>query len=397
MSSDFPEFTAPLMPCNLPVHRSPVAREQASKRILIMRLGAFGDILMGTPMLAALREGYPDAHITWIAERGQQQAIDANPFVDEVLLWTTRYWKHMVRHLQYPLWAVRALALRAELRRRKYDLFISFQPEEWPLLLRGVDPSISVGVFDTFRRFYGAKDTSRNTKLYSYAYSHPNLPDHRVDQYLLTLDALDLPKPASKRMYLGYTEEDRRYAERFLIEHQLLDMPGQRAPFVVLVPLTTWPTKCWPSERYVELGDALQQRGFRIILTGSAKEQEAVEGIAARMAERPAIAAGMMTFRQTAALMDRAALVVSGDTGPMHAAAALEKPYVALFGSTSPRWYGPLMGHGKMLFHPVPCGPCDQKRCPNQGDDFERCMRLLTVEEVLEASLSLLSRERLAA
>jgi len=122
-----------------------------------------------------------------------------------------------------------------------------------------------------------------------------------------------------------------------------------------------------------------------------------VEGIAAGMTERPAIAAGAMTFRQTAALLDRAALLVSGDTGPMHAAAALDTPYVALFGPTAPEWYGPLAGRGQKLFHPVPCGPCDQKHCPNQGDDFERCMRLLTVDEVSEACLSLLGRVSVAA
>src|SRR5258708_1164141 len=121
MPSDHPEFVAPLTPSNLSVRRCPVPREQASKRILIMRLAAFGDIRMGTAMLAALRDHYPDAHITWIAERSERQAIDANPFVDEILLWTTRYWKQMVRRVQYPLWAVRALSLRSALRRRNYD------------------------------------------------------------------------------------------------------------------------------------------------------------------------------------------------------------------------------------------------------------------------------------
>jgi ADP-heptose:LPS heptosyltransferase len=127
------------------------------------------------------------------------------------------------------------------------------------------------------------------------------------------------------------------------------------------------------------------------------KERAAVEGIADRMAQRPVVAAGAMTFRQAAALLDRAALVVSGDTGPMHAAAALGTPYLALFGPTAPQWYGPLSGNGLKLFHPVPCGPCDKKRCPNQGDDFERCMRLLTVDEVLNAALSLLGRVGVAA
>jgi len=93
-----------------------------------------------------------------------------------------------------------------------------------------------------------------------------------------------------------------------------------------------------------------------------------------------------------AALVDRADLLVSGDTGPMHVASALKTPQLALFGPTSSRWYGPLGSTAISLMHPVPCGPCDQKFCPNTGEDFEKCMRLITVEEALEAAMRLLTR-----
>ncbi len=107
-----PEFFKPLEPCNLPLQRCPVPREKASKRILIMRVGAFGDILMGTPLLAALRKAYPEAHITWIAEFSERDAIDANPFIDEILRWDGSYWKRMLRKMQYPLWLARAFQMR---------------------------------------------------------------------------------------------------------------------------------------------------------------------------------------------------------------------------------------------------------------------------------------------
>ena len=103
-----------------------------------------------------------------------------------------------------------------------------------------------------------------------------------------------------------------------------------------------------------------------------------------------------MSFRQLAALIDRSALVVSGDTGPMHMAAALGTPYVALFGPTSPQWYAPLAGRGIALSHPVPCGPCDQKVCRNEAQDH-RCMRLITVPEVLAAVGTTSSKEAVSA
>lgn len=383
-----PEFAAPLVPCNLPVRRCSVPRAQASRRILIIRLGAHGDILMATPLLSALRAAWPDAHITWIAEHSERQTIDASPDIDALIVWDTSYWKKMIRRVQYPLWLARALMFRRQLRAQHYDIFISFQPEEWPLLLRGVGAPLTVGVFDTFRRFYGARRTSRNTRLYTHAYAHPHLPAHRIDQYLLTLDALGLPANVPKTMRMGFTAQDRDDAQAFL--HRAGCANGDDV--VVLAPLTTWPSKCWPAECYAQLADALSRRsGCQIVLIGAARERDAISALAAQMATKPIIAAGDLSFRQMAALLARAQLVVSGDTGPMHVAAAVGTPFVALFGSTSAAWYGPQDARGVFLSHLVPCGPCDQKQCPNTGDDYLRCLHLISVQEVVQAAQSLLA------
>jgi len=389
-----PEFCLPLIPCNVPVSRCPVPREQASHRILIMRVGAFGDILMGTPLLAALRAAYPDAHLTWVVEHSEVQAIDANPYIDEFLRWDGSYWKKMLRLGLYPLWLIRALQMREKVRDKEYDIFVSFQPEEWPLLVRGVGAPLTIGVFDTFRRYYSASKTSRNTRLYTHAYFYPNLPDHRIDQYLLTLDALELPSDVSQQMSIGYTQEDRGCVERFLGERGV----SSQERLVVLAPFTTWPTKCWPQENYVKLGEALtRQHGCRLIIIGSGKEREAVQSMASAMQTPSLTTAGDLTFRQMAALVDRSSLVISGDTGPMHVASALGTPQVALFGPTSPQWYGPRGDQVLTLIHPVPCGPCDQKFCRNINEDFMRCMKLLTVKEVFEAATSLLEARKVIA
>lgn len=385
MAEQFPEFIPPLVPVNCSPRRCQVGRDQASHRFLIQRNGAFGDILMGTVILPALREAYPNAHLTWVAEHSERAAIEANPYIDEILVWNGSYWKRMVRRLRYGPWVGAMARLRRILRQNRYDVFVSFQPEEWPLLALGSGASVRVGIFDTFRRFYGARKTSSYTRLYHHNYAHPNLPDHRIDQYLLTLDALNVPRPTEARMSFGYTESQQETADRFLREHRIA---GTR--FAVLVPQTTWPTKCWPAERFIGLADALHRAGLRVVLSGSPKEAESIRALAAQMAFEPTVLAGQMTFAEFGALLDRAALLVSGDTGPMHLAAALQTPYVALFGPTSPRWYGPRTGPGLVLLHPVPCGPCDQKICPNQGEAHMQCMRLLTLDEVTQACLKVL-------
>lgn len=385
-----PEFLPPLTPCNIPPMRCLVSREQASHRILIMRLGSFGDILMGTPLLTALRRAYPNAHITWIAEHTGMQAIDANPYVDEILRWDSSYWKRMVRNLQYPLWLTRILQMRNTLHRNRYDIFISFQPEEWPLLARGAGASTTIGVFDTFRQFSGTKKTSFYAKRYTHAYTYADLPEHRTDQYLLPLEALDLPRAEDKQMVLGFTAEDAAAAEDFLIRQ-----PGYSAdlPFVVLAPMTTWSSRNWPAERYVQLGDALAKLGCRVALISSPslKEREAVSKIAAQMHPPPMPALGLLSFRQMAALTARASLLISGDTGPMHVAAAVGTPYLALFGPTPILGRAPLAGRGLSLAHAVPCGPCDKEFCILSDENYLLCLKLITVDEALSAAEKLLS------
>ncbi len=139
-------------------------------------------------------------------------------------------------------------------------------------------------------------------------------------------------------------------------------------------------------DRYAGLADALvQEHGWRIVLMGGNKERQTIEEIVARTSSRIGTVAGILTFRQSAALIARSALVVSGDTGPMHMAAALGTPQIALFGPTSPAWYGPRGGRSLTLARPVPCGPCDKAECPKTGTMHQRCLTEIGVDDVLEA------------
>jgi ADP-heptose:LPS heptosyltransferase len=378
----FPRFAPTLTPANIAPQRCAGGRERATHRILVARTIAAGDIVMSTPLLAALRRAWPDAWITYLVEGAGREAIDANPYVDELLLWDTVYWKSLTRRGLYPLWFLRALALRRLLHAHRFDIFLSLQPEDWSLLPRNVGAPVRIGVFDTFREYHGARRTSRRTRLYTHAFTHEDLPPHRTNQYLLPLRALGLPEPDDKRMTLGYTEADAVAAARFAAEHELADR------FVVVAPQAGWPSRCWPAERYAALGDALAaEHRCGIVLIGEARDREALEGIRGRMRAPAATAAGRFGFREMAAVIARAVLLVSGDTGPMHVAAAVGTPYLALFGPTPVAGRAPLAGVGRALAHPVPCGPCDRKRCANTGaDDHLLCLRKITAEEARAAA-----------
>ncbi len=384
-----PRFEVPLVPSNLPAVRCSVPREAASRRILIMRLGAYGDIVMATPLLAALRAAYPDAYFTWLAGPTEYQAIDASPYLDELIVWDGAYIRSAWRHGRIGPAVVRSASLLRDLRRRHFDVFISLQPEEWPLLLRAVGAAQTIGVFNTFARHWGEERNPHYQKLYTQAYSRPEL--HRTDQYLGVLEAFGLPKPANPRLSIGFTTEDGVAADSFLAKHSI----GASDDFVAVAPLTTWPTKCWAVDRYAALGDALtKEHGCRILLIGTAAEGEILAQIASEMSAPAAVSAGALTFRQSAALIARSRLLVSGDTGPMHVAAAVGTPQIALFGATSPLWYGPRTDSAISLLHEVPCGPCDKKECSQPGADYLRCLHLITVDEVLTAAGRLLGAAR---
>jgi len=388
----FPEFITPLSPVNAVTRRCPVPRDKASRRILLVKMLAYGDNIMASPLVSALREAYPEAYITWMVERKYLQSVDANPDIDEIIAWEGAYWQDLLparwkKWLDIPKrqlgvrWLAQALRFRRQLRGRKFDVLISMHPEKWRLLLSAAGAAASIGIFETGR---GLEER--------YTFAHPidTLPAHRTDKYLVPLRSLGLSPAVSKQMTLGFTAEDAEAAD------DLLTRQGQPKdkPFVVLALMTTWTSRNWPIERYVALGDALARQGHRIALISSPspEEREAVGAVAAQMQTPPLLALGSLTFRQMAALLARASLVISSDSGPMHVAAAVGTPYLALFGSTPIAGRAPLAGRGLSLAHAVPCGPCDQGSCAQTGADYLRCMKLITVDEVLAAAEQLLGK-----
>ena len=386
----FPSFIAPLPPVNAVARRCPVPREKASNRILLVKLLAYGDCIMASPLVRALRDAYPEAYITWMVERKYLQAVDANPDIDEIIVWEGAYWQDLMpgrwkKWLDIPKrrlgtrWLAAAWKLRRQLRERRFDVLISMHPEKWRSLPAAAGAAVSIGVFET---------KPGREKFYQFAHRKASLPAHRTDQYLTPLASLGLSTAVSKQLVLGFTAEDAEAA------NDLLEQQGhpKDQSFVVLSAVTTSETRNWPADRYGQLGDALTHLGYRVALISSPnpQEREVVRRIAARMQTPPLLALGVLTFRQMAALIARASLIICGDTGPMHVAAAVGTPYLALFGSTPILGRAPQAARGLCLAHAVPCGPCDKDVCSQSGENILRCLKLISVEETLAAASKLL-------
>ena len=168
---------------------------------------------------------------------------------------------------------------------------------------------------------------------------------------------------------------------RLAVLHKLALEP--RRPVVVLCPGAEYgPAKRWPAKHFAELAQRLGSRGFEVWLVGSAKDAALGTEIAALSGDSCLNLCGKTTLGEAVDLLAAAQLVISNDSGLMHVAAALAKPLVALYGSSSPAFTPPLSRSARILKLDLPCSPCFERVCPL---GHFNCMMQLTPERVLEA------------
>ena len=356
------------------------------KRILIIRLSAIGDIVFASPLIAALRRAYPQAHLAWLAQPECEPLLRHHPDLDQVILWPRGEWRALWRERRWRELGRRVRALRAELRRQRFDLALDLQG----LLKSGLLAWLS-----------GARERvglgSREGSQWLMTRVVPRGGDPRaigseyrfLAERLGLFDLSGLPGlPGLPRegfpMALAPGEEDRAFA-RDLIARQ-----GWGSGYVVICPFTTRPQKHWFEERWTELAARLHQElGLPVLMLGGPADREA----AARIAQRTATAgpgltdlAGGTSLLQAAALIEASRLVIGVDTGLGHMGIAFGRPSLLLFGSTRP-YLDTGRANARVLYHPLPCSPC--KRRPTCGGRYD-CMRRIEVDEVLAAARDLL-------
>ena len=159
---------------------------------------------------------------------------------------------------------------------------------------------------------------------------------------------------------------------------------GSSDRFLVLNPGAAYgAAKRWSSDRFAETADRLaMELGLRVAIIGSTSETPIAQEIAARMKSRAALLTGKTSLETLIGVLAQSSLMITNDSGPMHIAAALGAPTIAVFGSTDDRVTGPLGPRAKVVKHPVDCSPCLLRQCPID----HRCMRLITVDDVCRAA-----------
>jgi heptosyltransferase-1 len=300
------------------------------KSILIVRIGAMGDIIHALPGVAALRGRYPDARITWVLEPRWKALLEGSGLVDRIVEF----------HRHEP---VTWLETRARLRRERYDIAVDFQGAvKSALIARAAAPG---------RIFGYAPGVVRETPAaWFYSTKIASASVHVVDQ------GLDLAAAA------GATSR----ASEFPLPpgHPEGQLPA--GPFALASPLAGWTSKQWPPEYFAQLAARLN---MPLVVNGP---PGAVPQIAGTIAHASGIAGLIDATR-------RAALVIGVDSGPLHLAAALGKPGVAIFGPTDPARNGPRGGDFVVLRQ---AGTATTHR---RGTEIDPAMRAITPEAVLAA------------
>jgi heptosyltransferase-1 len=348
-------------------------------RVLIVRIGAMGDVLHAMPAVAALRELHPDWWIGWTIEPVWGELLQAEseihdvawrfsgrdgrrPLVDLCHRVPTRDWKRR----PFSLSTLRDITgLRRELRGDRYDLCVDMQ---------GAIRSAMLGRMAGTCLFAGAAEPRERPAAWFYKQKVGLRATHMVEQGCELLGAAvgETLRPAKVTLPVDTAAE--RWCDALLA--------GVGEQFALIAPTAGWGAKQWLAERYGAVAATLGRAGFRTLVNAASSE----DPVGRRVVESSDGAAMLVpcSVGQMIALTRRAGVVIAGDTGPLHLAAALERPVVGLFGPTDPARNGPYGTNARVLRHGS--SQVDHSR----HRETEKGLMEITTSEVVESALELL-------
>lgn len=322
--------------------------------ILIVRLGALGDIVHAVPAAAAVRAAFPDARIDWLVEAKHRGMVDLVTVVDRVVTLdaaTPAGWIDVVRRLR-PV---------------RYDVALDFQGlMKSAVLARASGARRVVG----FSLWHLREKSAR--PFYSDVGVRLQAEDHVIRKNLNLLTTLGI-----------HTTDTIEFPLRHVTSPALDRVTRERGgrPFALINPGAAWPNKRWPAERFGDMAAFLREvRGLSSVVLWGPDEQAIAQAVvdassgAARLAP-PTTLADLLALSRAASLM------VSGDTGPLHVAAAVSTPVVALFGPTDPLRNGPWSKQDEIVSRYAACGCHYQRRCHQPA----WCLADVSVAEVTAA------------
>ena len=340
------------------------------QRIGVFKLRNIGDVLMITPFLRALRETFPSARLTAVVNAGTEAMLANNPHVDDVIVYQ-RGEKNAVR---------REWNFLREVRRARFDLTIAGTEGDrpaWCSLLSGARYRMGVnnykwGRFDLRRRMYNLAPPSPLP-----------VPLHEAERFFFVAEAagLHLKNTEPGSLVLEISPALRRWAEEQLA-------PLRPARIVHVHPVSRWLWKCWDTGAMAAVIDWLQgERGTRVVVTTGPveRERERAREVVSRCRTAPLFFDGNLDLSQLAAISSCCDGYFGIDTAPMHMAAAVGVPVLALFGPTGAEAWRPWTARGRVLSTPCLCNLGQRPVCDWSAGAVRACLAAISVEQVQAA------------
>jgi predicted lipopolysaccharide heptosyltransferase III len=335
------------------------------KEILVIRTAYLGDVIMTLPILKPLKERFPGCKISFLVPSGIRGLIANHPYIDEVLTHDV-FWF-------YPNSLKEYLAFIKKLKFRKFDLVIEARGDIRDILLLVMPLQVR------YKVSYGVGGGS-----YLLTHEVPYTEyKHKVEYHLDIARFLGCAV-GDTDYCMKPTREDTQSIQNLLAEN------GIDGPFVCVHPGGRLPLKRWPIERCAELYDWVSS-SFRIplVIVGSEEEMAIIGNITSRMNDKAVVLAGKINFKNLAGLLSKSELFICNDSGPMHLAASVGTPTVAVFGPSNSFETSPYGNRFIIIEKDVTCRKdCDEKKCRNKR--YHACMRDIPVEDVFKATQEIL-------
>lgn len=347
----------------------------SARKILCVRLDSMGDVLMTTPAMRALKERLPGSRLTLLTSPAGAALSPLLPEVDETLVYQAPWMKSTPpRPDSRPEYR-----FAARLRRMGFDAAVIFTvfsqnplPAAFLAYLAGIPLRLAHCRENPYQLLtHWVRDPDREGDL-----------RHEVQRQLDLVRSIGA-RPGHERLSLKIPWEARRKVDLLLEE---LGLDAGR-PWALIHPGASAPSRRYPPQGFAWAADLLIESRLEVVFSGGSGECALVEEIRGQMSQRAHSLAGQLDLPLLAALIARAPLLISNNSGPAHLAAAAGTPVVDLYALTNPQ-HTPWMTPQRVLNHDVPCKYCYASLCPV---GHHHCLSLVRPEEVAAAALELLA------
>jgi predicted lipopolysaccharide heptosyltransferase III len=346
------------------------------QNILLVQLGDIGDVVLTTPTIRALCENFPDSRLVVAIRKKAEGLLEACPWISEEISIDNRK-RPLGQEIRHQI------HFFSKLRGYRFDLAIELRTGS-----RGAILSYLSGAQCRIGRYSDHKSLWRNR-----LFTHLVRPENEWTQYaakhaLNILAPFELSTKERSPTLLVSPEKKKRAAA--ILENEGV---SSEKPLVAVQPFAFWKYKEWGTNHFIDLIDFIgAEYGFHIIITGSPDERERAEEIRKRSRANVFNLAGRTSIGELPGILKACDLLITGDTGPLHIAAAVGTPTISLFGPSSSLIWAPRGEIHHVIRKDWACVPCMEKGC--QGSESSRCLDELTVQELKDVIIDRLSKIR---